>query len=287
MICRPLLSSLMVTSSILISDRAANAGTALSTSRAIDATLIFSGGYQIPLELYQNLESSTYDLVRFVGWRDELESSHSLTDSALLLSQQIESLNRKPGEVSSLLIGGHSRGGAISCLSALSCIETHNNEIKGMILIDPVDDAQKTVLTALELKAKERKSFFPSCLIVLTPFGGRSNYYRTSFTSACSPPERGASSFFQALGKFENCHVNLVTIPSMGHLDVLRPDEASKLSFSGICASNPNKDERVAGRKLIELLVRDWIDQCLRGKRRPVLTIPDVQEFVNLKVTVA
>jgi len=244
----------------------------------------FSNGFKIPLSAYKDLETTMRSTVEFVGIK-ELDSPSTIKESGDKLQSMME---RVKGEV---ILGGHSRGGAVSCLATLLLASSgsfEHTKQRALILIDPVDDDKSTVVTALNVAAKKGKvAKFPPCLIISTPFGGKSGYYQTLYTSVCSPPNRDATTFYHALQKLGNCSVNLVTVPNMGHFDVLSLDETTKLPFSGICASDPNSLDKELGKRLVEEVIRDWTQQCLQGNPKPVPHFPQSQEYRNVKVVLS
>lgn len=78
-----------------------------------------------------------------------------------------------------LLLVGHSRGAAVAALAA-----THL-ETEALVLLDPVDTSNKFVTAAI---LNNNQSPPPrNVLIVSTPYGGISSYYRVRYESACAP----------------------------------------------------------------------------------------------------
>jgi len=105
-----------------------------------------------------------------------------------------------------------------------------------LILIDPVDDVNTSTLERLSSEAKELSRWVPT-LIISTPYGGKSSYYKTFYTSSCAPVDRSASRFFETISKLKYEHQQLlITFPEIGHSQIL--DSSEKFPFDGVCAQN-------------------------------------------------
>jgi hypothetical protein len=208
--------------------------------------LIF-GGYQIPERAYASIKSSVQQTlpgstVRFVPSFDS-----SLNDSIAM-----DTLPYKPKQ--SFLIG-HSKGGAQALLYALN--PTNRGTVKSVMLLDPVDTSDLTVISRL---ANETIPPELRILMFSTPFGGRSKYYRTAFTSSCAPVERSADRMFKEMrtsssGPSAFKQVILITLPDIGHLQMI--DSLEDLSFKGICAQSPELS--TAAQVFVNRVIQYWI----------------------------
>ena len=90
----------------------------------------------------------------------------------------------------SLILIGHSRGGAVASIVASQLPSI----VKALILLDPVDDGDSTACNEIV----SSNIHLPPTLILSTPYGGFSSYYRKSYSSACAPPDRGPEAFHRA-----------------------------------------------------------------------------------------
>lgn len=130
--------------------------------------------------------------------------------------------------------------------------------VSALILIDPVDGTERHTLKKIELYPKDAPSL-PPTLIISTPYGGSSSYYKSAvFESVCAPPDRGPKAFYEALSKqLEKDRVRLkyIEFKRIGHLELL--DDPKQLVFASICAVGGNLDEaKVSKKTQIDEMVR-------------------------------
>jgi pimeloyl-ACP methyl ester carboxylesterase len=112
-----------------------------------------------------------------------------------------------------LLFSGHSRGGAVAALAASMFAASNPKRSTLCLLIDPVDTVDRRATKLLTQMRDDSPSTYsassfstqvPRTLIVSTPFGGKSSYYRNAaFVSSCAPPTRNADAFFDAMNRSE------------------------------------------------------------------------------------
>ena len=151
-----------------------------------DASTIFTNGlfhtgFGITTTHYQSyahLLSEAGIPTLLVGDVDESDDTalSMRRDAASLLAQD----TTKPAGVDThLLLVGHSRGGAVAALAATQ------RETDALVLLDPVDTSDGLVLAAIAGGTKMQPP--RHVLIVSTPYGGLSSYYRVRYESACAP----------------------------------------------------------------------------------------------------
>lgn len=205
-------------------------------------------GYRIPVSCYDEMARAvSADAV----FGDEYQTSPSLGHSARKLEMLVmkESLPR-----SSVLLVGHSRGGAVATLASLASPETRKR-VCGLILVDPVDDELLTVQTALLAESNYTLEF--PIMVISTPFAGESSFYNTPYKSVCAPDGRGPNSFFSALKLRASASLTLITIPSLGHLALLSSGIKS-LPIAHICGDAVNSNRLIG--KDADLLKRTTLD---------------------------
>ena len=230
---------------------------ASSSSASMQNTrIIFATGFQIPQRHYQSYAkdlASNSMLPFFVPDTSPTDGSESLDDSAEKLIGQISKLQREntKSRTDSTILIGHSRGGAVAVVAASKA----KIVVKALILIDPVDDKQGSAVHAILSNLKP----IPT-LILSTPFGGYSSYYRKSFASVCAPPVRGPEAFLiafntrnQQLGNsvnslsYEKPEILFLEYENIGHLELL--DDLKGLSFGSVCAAKGDKISTENARK--------------------------------------
>lgn len=110
-------------------------------------------------------------------------------------------------------------------------------------------------------------------LIVSTPFGGQSKYYKVPYESSCSPVHRNGDAFARALrgysaassdgvshpgdrDRIKGSHVVHVRLPDVGHTQLLQ--NRKKSTVGSVCVANEKiSDEDVKG--LISSLAQSWV----------------------------
>jgi hypothetical protein len=138
-------------------------------------------------------------------------------------SSNLDHVRKSSDQRLPLLLLGHSRGGAVMALATVTFAKelltsqlllrarmkkAHSKETPRLlpaaplltVLLDPVDTPDRYVASQILGTLKDSKSSrwpFPM-LIVSTPYGGGSAYYKTKYDSACAPQGRNADVFYQA-----------------------------------------------------------------------------------------
>lgn len=187
-------------------------------------TCFFVPGFKVPRRCYERYERiirENFNNLSFHFFEDSQSGSGGtdIVQSVDCLLSYIRKSNSKD-----IVLIGHSRGGAVASAAAAKL-----SGCKALILLDPVDDSTLTAINILS-----STSIFCPTLIFSTPFGGRSKYYKTEYSSACAPPERSSVPFFDAL-RFSSRV--LLTIPDIGHLQLI--DHTESFSFGNVCAVGP------------------------------------------------
>merc|ERR1711871_231413 len=168
----------------------------------------------------------------------------------------LEMMKRQDSKKEELVIIGHSRGGAVAVDASRKWILSRRSpRISALILLDPVDDVDlstiKSFSSSFSSSSISSPSFpntiaarnppstailFPPTVIISTPFGGSSRYYKNAnFESICAPRGRNANSFFEVISK-HSIFSAFLEYRRMGHLQML--DDLDKLSFDGACESS-------------------------------------------------
>ena len=212
----------------------------------VDTSILFATGFQIPAKHYRSyadglmrfLPSSS---VQFVQDENAIDGSETIEQSAAKLSRQMQ---LAAAETRDVVLIGHSRGGAVAAFAVATTHLASPSKISALVLLDPVDDTEKHTIEALTSSS----TVFPPTLIISTPFGGSSRYYKSAvFDSICSPPDRGPEIFYTALrnNRQEN-PVRYLEFKSIGHLELL--DERDDLVFASVCALGANAAEETDSR---------------------------------------
>ena len=221
-----------------------------------------------------------------------------------------------------LLLMGHSRGGAVMALAATKYLKAtkkskgafSSNMIKAhrarilLVLVDPVDSAENIVLRALHESlpshlpqeagtdktnalSEENHSWPWPVLIISTPYGGYSSYYKTPYESACAPLGRNGAAFMKIMGESifleskqtdaaysstteviqtsqpiingglsKPLAVVSVVLSDVGHCQLL--DDRRKSAIGSLCAANEKiSDKSVQG--FIKTLTLLWVSWSL------------------------
>eukprot|EP01038_Epipyxis_sp_PR26KG_P005940 gene5940-8188_t len=267
-------------------------------------------GYLIPLGYYLHIMnalnssiSSTF-ATKFLLFDDqELTSIHASTinDTSNTDSNEGE-LNKSAEIIKSVVLKevkegdvvcvmGHSKGGAVAALVGVKLQAFFVNTL--LILLDPVDLVDLQAIRSID-KIKLMKPL--NSLIISTPFGGYSKYYHSNYESACAPPQRGATIFYDKLRNLNNdllkssislaessvhnisLYTKLVTFPQVGHFQFLR--NRNNLTFSSVCAEGEIKDSSFL--KFLFPLMSEWILASLCNScSNYVVNNDDKLQFLN------
>ena len=194
---------------------------------------ILSTGYKLEAEQYQNIASSLSPTLKLtvLASDDDADSSYESlvrdADRVLNTAKSLRTKEKKAGGEIPLVLMGHSRGGCVVTLAAAVYLKAAIARSKNdkayklensfppevlLILLDPVDTTDKIALHAIRdclratqtvplqgkqsAVAKQIPSAWPwPVLIVSTPFGGSSSYYKVPYESACAPVSRNGDAF--------------------------------------------------------------------------------------------
>ena len=239
------------------------------------SNLILCCGYLIEASQYQHYAQSLHPQYLLTVPSPTTNSSSILDDANLILRNAQTMLDISAHKAESktcvdLLIIGHSRGAAAAAAAFSSLTQSQSNQQLHLrlVLLDPVDTIDLEVLRFMEenlshssaSSSLSSNNFDHRILIVSTPFGGRSKYYKTTFTSACAPFGRNADSFFTALRNLYT-HVSFVTLPQFGHLQFLGDRASSR--FVDTCASSLDETkDSLSDSDLIhytQALLQEWL----------------------------
>ena len=158
----------------------------------------FVTGFLIPKAQYTSLSSELVKAdvcssspIKYVEDSNDLSDKQDIPSS----SSRLKALLPSGSKYENSILFGHSRGGAVAAYTAASLAADTIDRPVALVLIDPVDD---TKLTTIEKISKSQS--IPSTLIISTPFGGRSKYYKNAvFESSCAPTSRSSLAFFNAI----------------------------------------------------------------------------------------
>lgn len=291
---------------------------------------VFSPGYKIEVQQYQKIleQIFPYSKATVLAQADDADSTtESLKHDAQGVLNEASKLfvESKKGrdEVSSMVLMGHSRGGAVAALAAAMYLDSMTgNERRDkvtlnienttllpvnvlLVLLDPVDSSEHVVLESLRESMTKVNSSWPwPVLVISTPFGGSSAYYKVPYESACAPATRNGDAFSDLFLSFEPSssisressyektganmserkapHVLQVRLIDVGHTQLLGNRKAS--TFGSVCAANNKiRDEDVQG--LISVLTKEWI----RISQRNVVSAgkEPLTEIIELKRSVS
>jgi hypothetical protein len=208
-----------------------------------ESNFIFCTGFLLSQDCYaswKSLMTSAFptSTITFIEDNSSIQTPFTLQQSSAKILQLTNTLKN-------VILLGHSRGGAVAALVALS---SHEN-VKGVVLLDPVDDNMNTVITTI-INQSNRSSSSSSfsnnrCrwLFVSTPYGGYSSYYGTKFTSACAPIGRDAEAIYNTLQNKSNMNAELLAYEDLGHFQLLN-EEAIPASVRSMCAVNNKLDTK-------------------------------------------
>jgi pimeloyl-ACP methyl ester carboxylesterase len=151
-----------------------------------------------------------------------------------------------------IVLVGHSRGGGAALIAASIMLrESAKKDTPSLqdsirlVLLDPVDTAEHDAVEWLRGKRQRQNQLrfndivkgvpFPPVLIINTPYGGESSYYKVSYESACAPPGRNAYTFSQTIKEVSpNTDLLMLNLPHVGHMQFL--DDRSISRTAGVCA---------------------------------------------------
>jgi pimeloyl-ACP methyl ester carboxylesterase len=287
---------------------------------------VFSPGYKIEVQQYQKILDQIYPNSKptVLAAADDADSTiESLKQDAQGVLNEASRLfaasNKCQNNLPSMILMGHSRGGAVAALAAATFLNsTTGNERRDavlsniehvtllppkvlLVLLDPVDSSEHVVLDSLQESITRSKSAWPwPVLVISTPFGGSSAYYKVPYESACAPATRNGDAFSEILMSYmpssriaqdpsfrkasadtsgrKASHVLQVRLIDVGHTQLLANRKAS--TYGSVCAANSKiPDEVVQG--FISTLTKEWIrislsDLASAGKE-PLI------EFMELK----
>lgn len=218
-----------------------------------------SPGFKIPPRCYSDLLSVFSD-AHVVPADDRPEGD--IESSARNLQQFLQRSSKK-----GVVLVGHSRGGAVALCAYLALSSTRRDLVKGVVLIDPVDDEAHYAQGVVESYVGDTGSC--NILIVATPFAGSSAYYKTNYASVCAPEGRNADIFATALGKSRgDCSILTVALPNIGHLFLL--NDVISLPVANICGPPINSRkfnaEQIRGyRAEVKSLICCWASDPSAG----------------------
>jgi len=228
----------------------------------VDTSILFATGFQIPAKHYQSYADDLTRLlpsasVRFIQDENTIDGSETIEESAAKLSRQIQ---LAAAGTRNVVLVGHSRGGAVAAYAVAMTPLSSSSRVSALVLLDPVDDIEKHSLAAMASSL----IVFPPTLVISTPFGGSSKYYKSAvFESVCAPPDRGPKAFYLALEKkgLEN-RAKFLEFKSIGHLELL--DNHEDLLFASLCATGANAAEETDAKvqqtkAMMELIVSSSI----------------------------
>ena len=284
---------------------------------------VFSPGYKIELQQYQNLLDKMYPCVKpsLLAASDNADSTiESLKHDAQDVLNEARKLsaasNHARDKISPIILMGHSRGGAVAALAAAIFLESmigdENRNLNVnflptnllLVLLDPVDSPELAVMKTLQKSMSRACSYaiggstssrffqdsdrlrneslsawpFP-VLIISTPYGGSSAYYKVPYESTCAPTIRSGDAFFKIFRSSEmqsgesveptftptraamnikgnSRNILQVRLIDVGHTQLLASRKTSP--FGSICSYNDKvSDEDVRG--FISMLSKEWI----------------------------
>ena len=256
---------------------------------------VFSCGFKIAAYHYYKLMSSlpcpasSYSILPSPVFNEssvEQDAQAMIDQLLLLLSEQSADRSGSPPLI---LLVGHSRGGAAATLA--SSILTHSKTYKAIkpssiltILIDPVDSADHLATSSILPSTAYPSSDLPHTLIISTPYRGKSNYYHVAFDSSCAPIDRNAQVFYNTKKRCKHSTL-YITLPTVGHLQVL--DQKEKSTLASVCASsNKVKDEIVQSYVsiLIQQYMSTYIDYNKPREDKNVVydTVHNIKDIKNI-----
>jgi pimeloyl-ACP methyl ester carboxylesterase len=265
---------------------------------------VFSPGYKIEVQQYKKILDQIYPNSKptVLAAADDADSTiESLKHDAQSVLNEASRLfvasNKGQNHLSSMILMGHSRGGAVAALAAATLLNsTTGNERRDavlsniehitvlppkvlLVLLDPVDSSERVVLNSLRESITRSNSAWPwPVLVISTPFGGSSAYYKVPYESACAPATRNGDTFSEILTSYKPSsritqdpslrkasahasgrkasHVLQVRMIDVGHTQLLANRKAS--TYGSVCAANSKiPDEVVQG--FISTLTKEWI----------------------------
>lgn len=207
--------------------------------------LFFCPGFLISSEFYSSYMKLLNPTEIFIF--SQIDNS-TLTQEATALVNEV--INNMTSDCNIILMG-HSRGGAVvsiaSCLLSERKINLYENIFT--VLIDPVDTADQTALSFIR---SSKAASLTKTLLISTPYGGSSGYYKVNYESSCAPNSRSSDAFFTAFDLKNNVDITYVILPNVGHLQLL--DDG--FSTASICASGKLSNSVV--KSFIQTLLVSW-----------------------------
>ena len=193
--------------------------------------------------------------VRFIQDASSLSNELPLFEASEAVLNEIKDSSKH----TRIILMGHSRGGAVAELSALR----EPSRVSAVVLIDPVDDSSTTFINSLIIRSCHPTNL-PPHLVISTPFGGRSSYYKyAKFTSSCAPEGRNADAIWKA---FKTCTKNpgaFVKFPELGHFQLFNAmDESESSALANVCPSNDRmpQDAIVAYKNLTYTIICRFLE---------------------------
>ena len=215
------------------------ANTVISSShRQSKVVLFFCPGFLIDSKFYSSYLKLLNPAKAFVF--AQLDNSTFTEEANSLVNEVINQV----AEDCKIVLMGHSRGGAVVsialCLLAQRKMNLQENNIF-TVLLDPVDTAEHTALSFIR---NCKTNSLTKALLVSTPYGGTSSYYKVNYESSCAPNSRNSDAFFAAFELKNNVDITYAVLPNVGHLQLL--DDG--FSSASICAPG----------KFIKTLILTW-----------------------------
>jgi pimeloyl-ACP methyl ester carboxylesterase len=291
---------------------------------------VFSPGYKIEVQQYEKILDQIYPYSKptVLAAPDDADSTiESLKRDAQGILNEASRLfvasKKEQDNVSSMILMGHSRGGAVAALAAAIYhnIATGNEKRDTvlsnidditplppkvlLVLLDPVDSSERVVLDCIGESITRKNSAWPwPVLVISTPFGGSSAYYKVPYESACAPTTRNGDAFSEIFSssmpsprtiqdpsfrkvnadtsKRKAPNVLQVRLIDVGHTQLLANRKASM--YGSVCAAN-NKISDEDAQGIISRLTKEWIrislsDLSSAGKE-------PLTEFMELKRSIS
>ena len=204
---------------------------AQSSTPTTSPHFVFCGGFLTPSTVYSSWRDKLLDhfpssRFRFLQDPSGLQNQVSLLQASDILLTEL----RKSDQPTVLL--GHSRGGAVALLATIR----DPSLLHAVVLVDPVDDSDLSLIQSISEQGFQ-SLYLPPHLLISTPYGGRSSYYKkTTFTSTCAPVGRNAEALWRSLRGHADFQGILLDFPELGHLQLFDGNELT--SLKNVCPSN-------------------------------------------------